>query len=219
MGFWGWLFGKGKADAEIASLISMLGRRDLLGPPTHWHKLLELGDRAIPHLLPLLDSSDVNVVADAAKLLGQLGPKQAIPKLRALSKSRWAEVQQASQTALATLDSKGTSGLQLDRQNPYQQISRLWTAIFQGRQRLYPPDVLHGWAVETIGAMPSLPIPEEKKAQAWSMLGSLYYKSVQPEWDGDPNSVKPSPEAKKCYQEAVRLDNAVSHWNKMAQNF
>jgi hypothetical protein len=67
--------------------------------------------------------------------------------------------------------------------------------------------------------MPSLVVVEEKKAQAWSMLGSLYYKSVQPEWDGDPNSVKPCPEAKKCYQEAVRLDNTVSHWNKMAQNF
>jgi len=197
----------------------MLGRRDLLGPPIHLNKIVELGDRAIPLLLPLLDSKDVNVVADAAKLLGQLGAKQAVPKLQTLSKSQWAEVHQACATALAMLESKASGGLESDRQNSYQQIARLWTAFFQGRQELYPSDVLHRWCVDTIAAMPSLRIPREKKAQAWSMLGSLYYKSVHPNWDGDPNHVKPCPEAKNCYHEAVRLDSGVETWNKLARNF
>ena len=117
------------------------------------------------------------------------------------------------------LKKKAPGGLQLDRQNPYSQIAKLWTAIFQGRERLYTSDVLHRWCVDAIGAMQILRIPEEKKAQAWAMLGSLYYKSLRPDWDGDANCVEPCPEAKRCYQEAVRLDSQVDRWNKLAQRF
>jgi len=206
--------------AEITSLVSMLGRRDLLGPPTHWDKLLKLGKPVIPRLIPLLDSDDVNVVADAAELLGQLGAKQAIPKLRALSKSQWAEVHQAALAALALLDKKSSGALQLDRQESFEQIGRLWTAIIQGRQNLYPPETLHAYCVETISAMPSLRFSSKSdEAKAWGMLGSLLFKSLNPEWPGGFDETKPCLEARKCYEEALRCEPGDSWWEDWIERF
>jgi ankyrin repeat protein len=208
------------ADAEIASLISLMGRRDLLGTPVHLSKLLELGDRAIPYLIPLLESDDVNVVADAAKLLGKLGARQAIPKLLILSKSLWAEVHQASLEALAFLDKRDSAALLLDRRAPFEQIGRLWTAIIQGWQMLYPPEILHAFCVEAIGAMPGLNFASKNdEARAWGMLGSLLFKSLNPEWPGGFDGTKPCPEARRCCEEALRCEPGDSWWEGWVRRF
>jgi hypothetical protein len=205
---------------EIETLISMIGRRDLLGTSDHINTILQLGEKAVPHLIPLLDSEDVNVVADAAILLGKIGAKQAIPKLRTLSKSQWAEVHQAALTALATLDSKDSSSLKLDRQNPYGQISSLWTAIIQGKQNLYSPEILHEFCSETVHEMPGLNFSSNgENARAWGMLGSLVFKSISPEWPGGSYGTRTCPEARMCYEEALRCEPGDSWWEDWVKKF
>jgi len=208
-------------NAEIEALISELGRRDiLLGPNPALVKLKEKGSIAVPHLLKVLDSNDVPAVVDAINVLKDMDAKQAIPKLTILSKSQWAEVHQAALTALATLDKKSSGTLQFDRQHPYEQVSRLWTAIIQGRQELYPPDVLHRWCLEAIDAMPSLEFSsKDKQAKAWGMLGSLVFKSMNPEWPGGFDGTKPCPEAKRCYEEALRSEPGDSWWQGWVKRF
>ena len=206
---------------EIEALISELGRRDILfGPNPALVKLKEKGSVAVPHLLRVLDSNDVPVVVDAINVLKDMDAKQAIPKLTVLSKSQWAEVHQAALIALATLDKKSADTLQFDRQLPYEQISRLWTSIIQGRQELYPTDVLHKWCVEAIDAMPGIEFPsKDKQAKAWGMLGSLMFKSMNPEWPGGSDGTKPCPEAKRCYEEALRAEPGESWWEGWVKRF
>jgi len=114
----------------LHSSISMLGRNDLPGPPPYGH-LLDLGKRAIPRILPLLDlpltterndltdcppefQNNVTIVAAAAELLGKLGAAEAIPKLRALSKTKWFQVQRNARASLIALEAEWTDELKLD---------------------------------------------------------------------------------------------------------
>jgi hypothetical protein len=223
--------GKGtEPSAEIRACISMLGRNDLLGPETHLQNLIRLGNEAVPHLLPLLDlplrtdrndignqspefQNNVTVVAAVAEILGELRAKEAVPKLRALAQSNYFEVQRDARTALVAIEGTGggTAGLRLDRTNPYQQIADLWTTIFQGRRMPVAPTVLNSWAQEAIAAIADLQVPEGKRGNAWAMLGALYYKSVNPDWNGSPSEAGPCPEAKRCYQEALKIEN-VGLW-------
>lgn len=214
---------------SIISSISMIGRNDLLGPPPY-DDLLDLGKRAIPHLLPLLDlplrsdrndltgyppefQNNITIVAAAAELLGRLGAAEAIPKLRALSETNWFEVQRNARASLTAIEATTNAGLALDRSNAYQQIADLWTAIVQGRKMPYPAASLAAWASEAIAAMSDLTMPDENKAPAWAMLGSLYYKARHPDWVGSPYYVKEKcPEAKRCYQEALRISPNVGLW-------
>ncbi|HLG54929.1 MAG TPA: hypothetical protein VI485_06335 [Vicinamibacterales bacterium] len=76
------------------------------------------------------------------------------------------------------------AALTVNRDHPYEQIADLWTSIFQRQEMPHPPSSLRTWAAEAIAAMPTLPIDEDKRAHAWSMLVSLYYKSLNPDWDG-----------------------------------
>ncbi len=207
-------------DSDITELVSKLGRRDLLGPQTHMHRLKELGQKAIPYLLPLLDDSDINVVADAAIILGQIGAKEAIPKLKELSRSKCFEIHKASLTALANLEKDENSLLRLDRNNPYSQISSLWTSIIQGREDLYPPEILHSYCEETIAEMPELAFSSKsEEARAWGMLGSLTFKSLHPEWPGGFNMTSPCSEARKCYEEALRCEPGDSWWSDWVKRF
>jgi hypothetical protein len=208
------------ADAEIIELVSQLGRRDLLGPSTHIKKLNELGKKAIPYLIPLLDNSDINVVADAAIILGQIGAKEAIPKLKELSRSQCFEIHKASLTALANIEKNENSLLRLDKNNPYSQISSLWTSIIQGREDLYPPEILHSYCEETIVEMPELAFSSKsEEARAWGMLGSLTFKSLHPEWPGGFTMTCPCSEARKCYEEALRCEPGDSWWSDWVTRF
>jgi hypothetical protein len=207
-------------DSEILSLISQLGRRDLLGPSTHWHRLLELGNLAIPYLIPLLDNSDINVVSDAAIMLGQIGAKGAIPKLKELSRSQYFEIHKAALTALANLEKKGNSSLKLDKTNAYSQISSMWTAIIQGREDLYPSEILHSFCMETISEMPELNFSSKsEEARAWGMLGSLTFKSLHAEWPGGFDMTSQCSEARKCYEEALRCEPGDSWWSDWVTRF
>jgi hypothetical protein len=205
----------------METLISELGRRDILfGPNPALNKLKEKGAVAIPYLLSVLDDNNAPAVVDAINVLKDMDARQAIPKLTVLAKSRWAEVQQAALTALATLDKRSTVSLQFDRQRPYEQVTGLWTAIIQGRQELYPPDVLHNWCLIAIDAMSSLEFSSrEKQAKAWGMLGSLVFKSMYPEWPGGFDGTKPCAEAKRCYEEALRAEPEDSWWEGWVKRF
>ncbi len=222
-----------KERPEVNEAILQLGKNTFVRPPAHRDTLLKFGDEAIPHLLPLLDlpllrhqndltdestdfQNNVTIVAEAARLLGQLGATQAISKLKALSSSHHLEVQRDSTTALTMLEAK-TSHLQLDRGEPYEQIANLWTTIFQSRQMPHSPEDLNKWAKEAIACIHALGAAQEKRDQAWAMLGSLYYKSVHPEWDGNANRVEKCPEAKKCFEEAVKI-RGLDRWKKLAEN-
>jgi hypothetical protein len=88
-----------------------VGRNDLLAPDPSRQSLIEMGDEAIPHLLPLLDlplqndgndvgevepefQNNVTVVAAVASLLGKLRAEAAVSKLQALAATDWSEVPQ-----------------------------------------------------------------------------------------------------------------------------
>lgn len=207
-------------DADIGNLIAELGRRDILGPNPALNKIREKGASAIPHLLRVLDSGNVTAVVDAINLLMELDASEAAPKIDALSRSQWAEVSQAAYTALAVLDKKSASGLAFDRQQPFGQIGRLWTAIVQGQQELYLPEVLNGWCLEAIDAMPDMKFSSnEDQAKAWGMLGSLVFKSMHPEWPGGFDGTKPCPEAKRCYEEALRYEPGDGWWQGWVDRF
>lgn len=207
-------------DTEIEILIAELGRRDILGPNPALNEIRDKGASAIPHLLRVLDSNNVTAVVDAINLLKDMEAKDAIPNLGALSKSQWAEVSQAAYIALAVLDRKTASALQFDRQQPFEQIGRLWTAIIQGRQELYPSEVLNGWCREAIDAMPDMEFSSrENQAKAWGMLGSLVFKSLNPKWPGGFDGTKPCPEAKSCYEEALRSKPGDDWWQGWVDRF
>jgi hypothetical protein len=223
--------GKGtEPSPEIRSWISVLGRNDLLGPETHRENLIRLGNDASRFLLPLLDlplrmdrndiggespefQNNVTVVAAVAAILGELRAKEAVPKLRVLAQSNYFEVQRDARTALLAIEGPGGNGarLRLDRVNPYRQIADLWTTIFQGRRMPVTPPALKSWVTEAVAAIADLQVPEGKRGNAWAMLGALYYKSLNPEWDGSPSEAGPCPEAKRCYQEALKIQN-VGLW-------
>lgn len=207
-------------DDEIETLIAELGRRDILGPNAALNKIRDKGASAIPHSLRVLEGNNVTAVVDAINLLKDMEAKEAIPDLEALSKSQWAEVSQAAYTALAVFDRKTASALQFDRQQPFEQIGRLWTAIIQGRQELYPSEVLNGWCREAIDAMPGLKFATtENQAKAWGMMGSLMFKSMNPEWPGGFDGTKPCPEAKRCYEEALRAEPGDGWWQDWVNRF
>lgn len=129
---------------------------------------------------------------------------------------RYGEIKAA---ALPKLD-KPESGLRLDRQDPYGQIAGLWTTVIQGRQNLYPPMTLHAYCVETCDAMPGLKFPSaEKEAKAWGMLGSLFFKSLNPDWPGGFDGTRPCLEARKCYAEALRCEPGSSWWKGWVDRF
>ena len=122
-------------------------------------------------------------------------------------------------TALPKLDKRETE-LCLDCQDPYGQIAGLWTAIIQGRQNLYPPVTLHAYCVETWDAMPRVKFPStEKEARAWGMLGSLFFKSLNPDWPGGFDGTRPCSEARKCYAEALRCEPGSSWWKGWVDRF
>jgi hypothetical protein len=82
----------------------------------------------------------------------------------------------------------------------------------------FPAASLKTWANEAIAAMPSLPIPAGKDGNAWAMLGSLYYKSLDPDWTGDYRDIQRCEEAKRCYQEALRISD-VPMWKDFFDGF
>jgi hypothetical protein len=210
---------------EFQSWVSMLGRNDLLGPDTHRQNLLRLGDRAIPYLLPLLDlplrddrndltreppefQNNVTIVAAVINVLRELYAKQAISKLEALAETNWVEVQRNARISLLALKASSTvTGPKLDRNAPYQEIANYWTTIFQGKQMPLPPDALRAWATDAIASIADLSVPEGKTGNAWAMLGAIYYKSFNPDWDGNYLTIQGRcPEAKRCYEEALKIE-------------
>src|SRR3990172_11231342 len=193
------------ASSDLDTLLSELGRKDLelFGPNPAIERIKQIGSPVIPKLLTILEGDNWNAVVDAIGLLAAMNAKEAVPKLHLLSKSKWAEVSSASLAALALLDRK-PSGLRLDRENAYGQIGQLWTAIFQARKMLYSADELRAYCQETIAAWPQLKFPAKyEESGAWAMVGSLYYKSQDPEWHGGPDGIrKGCAEAAMCYQRA-----------------
>lgn len=197
-------------ESELDLFMAKVGRKDMLDD-SHWTGILRHGARAIPRLLPLLDSADVNVVAEAAGLLGRLEAREAVAKLKVLATSQCAEIRNSSLAALARLAPE----LRLDENEPYQQIASLWTALIQQQQNdVCPSETLRDWCAQATSAMPRLNIPSAKTAQAWAMLGDLYYKALHPDREGGFRAMKRCPEAKRCFQEAVRLDSGQYYWNE-----
>ncbi|MCC6612060.1 MAG: HEAT repeat domain-containing protein [Anaerolineae bacterium] len=196
-------FGTAKT-ADVQTLLAELGRRDVLGQNPALEQLRSMGQEAVPFLMDILEhSDDAPKLADAVNLLGELGIEQAVPKLKRLSQSQWAEVAQAALTALAVLDITPTLAVDPPRLND--QIGQLWTAIVQGHKTLYPPDVLKAFCTEAAAALPKA--PDNELSGVWLMLGSLTYKSFYPDDEVDPNNIKPCPEAKVCYEQALRCDS------------
>ncbi|MBL8152703.1 MAG: HEAT repeat domain-containing protein [Anaerolineae bacterium] len=195
-------FGTAKS-ADVQTLLADLGRRDILGKNPALEQLRRMGQKAVPYLLEILEhSDDVPKLADTINVLGELGIEQAVPKLKRLSQSQWAEVAQAALTALAVLDK--TTTLRADPSRLNDQIGQLWTAIVQSHKTLYPPDVLKTFCAEAAAALPKA--PDRELSGIWLMLGSLTYKSFYPEDNVDHRNVKSCPEAKGCYEQALRCD-------------
>lgn len=195
-------FGTAKS-ADVQSLLAELGRRDILGKNPALEQLRSMGQEAVPYLLGILESSDDALkLADTINLLGEMGIEQAVPKLKRLSQSQWVEVALAARTALAVLDKTPT--LRVDPHHLNDQIGQLWTAIIQSHKTLYPPDVLKAFCTEAAAALPKA--PDKELSSIWLMLGSLTYKSFYPEDYVDPHNVKSCPEAKVCYEQALRCD-------------
>jgi hypothetical protein len=76
--------------------------------------------------------------------------------------------------------------LALDRDRAYEQIVHVWTSVVDRREMPCPPSLLRTWAATAIANISTLPIPEDKRADAWSMLVWLYCKSLYPDCEGDP---------------------------------
>jgi hypothetical protein len=73
------------------------------------------------------------------------------------------------------LDRRAMAPLVLDRERPYEQIVRVWTLVVDRQEMPYLPSSLREWAAEAIAAISTLPIPEEKRHHARSMLIWLYF--------------------------------------------
>jgi len=201
---------------DLSALLGQLGRRDLLGVNPAIAGIRARGEAAVPALLRLCDSGDVTVVEDAIHLLGEIGATEAVPKLKTLAGSQWAEISQASLAALARLGRQAEGGLRVDRNDLRSQVGQLWTAIIQRREQLYPPEELNAFCEEAMAAIPGLSFASnDDKARTWGMLGSLTFKSMHPEWPGGFDGMQPCPAAKRCYDEAFRCDGD-SWWKQWA---
>jgi hypothetical protein len=153
-------------------------------------------------------------------------------KVRSSSPGKDEEIKQSSETytpkdsgelispKVAARSEEQTSILVLDRRNPYDQISRLWTATLQGHRNLYPPAILYAYCIEAIRAMPELKFAFKRdEARVWGMLGSLLYKSLNPEWTGGFEGTVPCPEVRKCYEEALRCEPGDEWWEGWIERF
>jgi hypothetical protein len=107
----------------------------------------------------------------------------------------------------APMTAKLAAGPDLDRQRPFESIGRIWTAIIQERQDLYPPHVLRAFCLKAIDNLPTLPFDTDTQCgAAWGMIGDLLYKTLHPEWQSDVSRMTACPQARRCFEEALRFD-------------
>jgi HEAT repeat protein len=188
-------------DAAVEPLMKALPRT------SYAHIILGVigGERAFEALLEELGSDDFRRVAAAADALGKIGDPRALERLRPFLQTNIAEVYQAVSKAIAVIEREGAGDRWhlVNRDQPYEQVRPMSA---QMKELIRDPALRQRaieWHRQFVAAMPELEFEsDDKRARAWSMLGSLIYYLLNPD---EMNMMRPCPEAAHCFEQAVKV--------------
>jgi len=200
-------------SSEAASELSKFGQPAVdpliqaLPRSSYAHFALGLigGETAFHALCRELETSNWRRLQAAAKTLGRFGDPRALAFLRPHTATRSAEVHKAVTTAIASIE-RGQVGeeqwLVVDRNNPYDQVNRVWSQFNEILRDNSLRDRAIQWHHDFVSAMPELKFASDhERGATWEMLGTLIFYFLNPQVSTIRGKC---PEAAYCYVQCLK---------------
>jgi len=188
-------------EPAVEPLIQALSRSSY----AHFALGLIGGERAFQSLCRELQTDNWRRVEAAAKAIGRIGDPRALELLKPHTATRIAEVHRAVTTAIASIKRTQTSEeqrLQIDRNNPYDQIKRVWSQFDEIKYDKSLRDHAIQWHRDFVAALPELNLgSDEERGHTWAMLGTLIFYFLNPQ---KATITGKCPEAGHCYEQCLK---------------